>query len=68
MKNTIRFISGIVMAVAVIGAITLLFVKYFDVLMKVIEDVKSQFSAKRPSFLADACCGDEDFEDEEVME
>ncbi len=68
MKQTVKFITGAFMALVVIGAITLLAVKYFDVLMKIFEDLKSQFSAKRPRFVTDACCdcGDEEDFDAEL--
>ena len=70
MKQTLKFITGAFMAVLTIGAITLLAIKYFDVLMKIFENIKSQFNSKRPHFVSDACCDcyDEDDSDEEVSE
>lgn len=70
MKHTMKFIAGIFMTVVAIGAITLLAIKYFDVLMKIFEDLKSQFSSKRPRFVTDACCdcGDEDDFDDNAPE
>ena len=71
MKQTFKFVTGIFMAIVVISAITLLAVKYFDVLMKVFEDLKSQFSSKRPRFISDACCDcldDDDLDENESEE
>ena len=67
MRQTVKLITGAFVAVLMIGAITLLAIKYFDVLMKIFENVKSQFTLKRPRFVTDACCDgydEEEFDDE----
>ena len=70
MRQTVKLITGAFVAVLMIGAITLLAIKYFDVLMRIFENVKSQLTSKRPRFVTDACCGsyDEDEFDDEMPE
>ena len=63
MKSHAKFLVGIISAAVVIGAATLLVIKYFDVLVKVCGDLKKQLFGKRRSYLSEACCSDQDEDD-----
>ncbi len=56
MKQAVKWSLGLFMGILAIGAIALLAIKYFDVLMKIFDDIRDQISAKRSHLLSDACC------------
>lgn len=61
MKNSIKIISGAVVSIVVLGTLALLAIKYFDVLLRVFDNVKENFKQKKFGIFSDECC---DFFDE----
>lgn len=70
MKNSIKILSGLMVALVVVGAITVLAVKYFDVLVRMFDNVRDQFAGKKMRFFSDDCCDccdeEEEFTGDEV--
>lgn len=69
MKSSVKIVAGLMLALAVIGAITVLAVKYFDALAKIFDGVKNQIAGitgKKTNFCGDSCC-DYDDDDEDII-
>jgi len=72
MKNGMKILAGAVVMLAVMGTLTLLVVKYFDVLVRIFDNVKDGISRKKAGLFSDECCDccdeDEEEDDEEYLE
>ena len=66
MKSWIRIISGLLISLIVVGAVTMLAIKYFDVLVRGFEAVRDKVTRQKTRFFGSDCCGFED--DDELAE
>ena len=67
--KSFKSISGFLVALVVIGAITMLVIKYFDLLAKMFDNIRSQVSEKKMRFFSDDCCDccDEEYEEDDTF-
>ena len=70
MKNPIKILSGIILTIVVLGTLTVLAIKYFDVLIRAFDSVKTNVFGKRFGLFSDECCdfGEDEAELDEALE
>ena len=64
MKSWFKIISGLLISLVVVGAVTMLAIKYFDVLVRGFESLRDQVARKKARFFGSECC---DYEDEDDL-
>ncbi|MDR0325963.1 MAG: hypothetical protein LBI19_07735 [Oscillospiraceae bacterium] len=64
MKNWFKIISGLLISLIVVGAVTMLAIKYFDVLVRGFESLRDHVARKKAHFFGSECC---DYEDEDDL-
>jgi hypothetical protein len=65
MKSWFKLIAGLLIVLAVVGAITMLAIRYFDVLVRGFESIRDTIHRKKARFFSGDCCDyDEDDEDD----
>ncbi len=64
-----KLMSGLLIALVTVGAITILAVKYFDVLVRGFDSIRDQFARKKARIFGGDCCDydDDDLEDLEEV-
>jgi hypothetical protein len=65
--KSFKIIAGLLISLIVIGAITMLAIKYFDVLVRGYESLCDKVSRKKNRFFGGDCC-DCDFDDDDFEE
>jgi len=65
MKSPIKVIAGIILAIVVVGTLAVLAIKYFDILLRVFDNVKSKFAEKKFGLFSKNCC---DFDDDDDLD
>ncbi|MCL2003126.1 MAG: hypothetical protein FWG72_03855 [Oscillospiraceae bacterium] len=65
MKSWFKIISWLFVSLLVVGAVTFLAIKYFDVLMRGFESVKGEVIRQKNRFFGGSCC---DFGDDDELE
>jgi hypothetical protein len=68
MKSWIKILSGLLVALVVIGAVTMLAIRYFDVLARGYETVKGKVVRQKERFFGGDCCDYCDDDDLEEIE
>ena len=61
-RNWFKIISCLLVSLVVIGAITMLAIRYFDVLVRGFDAFRDAIARKKARFFGGKCC---DFDDEE---
>ncbi|MCL2081690.1 MAG: hypothetical protein FWH04_00390 [Oscillospiraceae bacterium] len=56
MKNSIKVLAGVVVMFVVLGTLTLLAIKYFDVLVRVFDSLRDGFARKKVGLFSEECC------------
>ena len=56
MKNSVKALSGIVLTFVVLGTLAILAIKYFDVLLRVVDSLKGNVFGKKTGLFSDECC------------
>jgi hypothetical protein len=64
MRSWFKIIAGLLIVLAVIGAITMLAIRYFDVLVRGYESIRNAIFRKKTRFFGSDCCSDYDDEDD----
>lgn len=64
MKQWFKVMSGLLIALVVVGSVTLLAVKYFDVLVRGFDALRDQVARKKAHFFGSECC---DYDDEDEL-
>jgi hypothetical protein len=65
MKSWIKIVSGLLIALVVVGAVTMLAIRYFDVLARCFESVKGKVIDQKNRFFGNDCC---DYDDDDLEE
>jgi hypothetical protein len=68
MKSWIKIVSGLLIALVVVGAVTMLAIRYFDVLARGFETVKGKVVRQKNRFFGNDCCDYGDDDDLEEVE
>ncbi|MDR0292950.1 MAG: hypothetical protein LBH95_02215 [Oscillospiraceae bacterium] len=64
MKQWFKVVSGLLISLIVVGAVTMLAIKYFDVLVRGFDALRDQVARKKARFFGSECC---DYEDEDEL-
>lgn len=56
MKQWAKVLSILTVTLVVVGSITLLAIKYFDVLVSLFDNIRSSASSKKNGLFSDECC------------
>ncbi len=64
MKSWFKVISGLLISLVVVGAVTMLAIKYFDVIVRGFDSLRNQVIRKKEQFFGGDCC---DYEDEDDL-
>jgi hypothetical protein len=64
MRSWFKLIAGLLIVLAVVSAITMLAIRYFDVLVRGYESLRNTLSRKKARFFGGDCC---DFEDDDDL-
>ena len=56
MKSVIRILSGVLMSLVIIGTLTMLVIKYFDVLLRIFDDIRNGLAGYKFNPFSDECC------------
>jgi hypothetical protein len=68
MKSWFKIVSWLFLSLIVVGAVTMLAIKYFDVMVRGFETVRDQVARKKELFFGNDCCGYDDDDLEEAEE
>ncbi|MDR1668907.1 MAG: hypothetical protein LBR76_02990 [Oscillospiraceae bacterium] len=66
MKSWFKIISGLLISLVVVGAVTMLAIKYFDVIVRGFDALRNQVIRKKQQFFGADCCDYEDDDDDLV--
>ncbi|MDR1692803.1 MAG: hypothetical protein LBR72_05540 [Oscillospiraceae bacterium] len=68
MKSWFKIISGLLISLVVVGAVTMLAIKYFDVIVRGFDSLRSQVARKKEQYFGADCCDYDDDDDDDLTD